>query len=263
MRKKMMTMGIAIIMLFSFVVFAGGRCVIDDSYDISVVRENARRELVEYVGSIRYYPIIGTGIIDNGINGPAIDKIVHEGKIAINNAPDKESIELALYVSKRKLDAIPIIFLHERTSGFLLIFPYENAVFDARTNDGVLQHGRFGELLKSGQNLTFEFLGDMCRNGKMLTTVDWGRDFNIPLLEHAQYAFIEIIIRIDDDIIGYMVIEGNLHLCFLTSSSGIPVISFSSRLLSLFSPVNDNGFQILDEEEVKASIESTKNQFRR
>jgi|GEM_PF-2951733 len=278
--KQCVVFLLVLVMLSSGLVFGAGSCnaVVDE---LELHRESARQQLLEYVGNLTVFSEVANR---NNISGPAIDRIVEEGKNAITNSQSKQYVDLALSDAKSEIRAIPIIAMS--TTTFVLRFPHEDAVFDAVVDYGGLTYTRFAinwwqNVYQSKTVNTASWLTRQHACGAWyFQGLDWMSQYSINfellqyesgsrpssseieylLINAQQQAFMDIVIRLNGEIIGYIVVEFYLYDFNLV---GTPSIIYRHSLLFSASPRKIDGeFVVFNEGAVRASIEDMKNQLR-
>ena len=154
MKKKIIVLGMAVVMLFSVVGLGGCSCsclYMRNIRELEMHRQDARHELMEFAENLYFWTESHFGIgtpnpMRNHISGPAIDRIVADGKQAITNASDKESVDLALSNTKNEIMTIPLVFRQAFNIGshhMMVLFPHENVVFEISVDYGGLDQRHY------------------------------------------------------------------------------------------------------------------------
>jgi len=235
------------------------------NYDIEKIRESAIMQLKEYANNLPPHHVGGGWYDPNYLNGPGLDNIVNEGAVAINNALTRREVNNALNNTKRIIDAIPVKwriysitenwrplnFAPEFAEGFefFLMSSIQNVVYEISVDQG-----KFNSLTITGPLSNHMFIQNLRHPSWWLF---WVFEHNKDVPEQV---FIDIVLRLNDAVIGYTVIEVNLIDVYVYDVSRK---AFKPRLLrSVLSQQIQGNRQAMDYGQVRHSIETTKNYFR-
>jgi len=178
----------------------------------------------------------GKDEIDAAANKPAVDTAVENAEQAIEDVPQKEE-EMGIF----EVEADDMVdcshfeysFTMSAIGAMLVLFHAdENAVFECSVDNG-----QFG--LQSSTN----------QNGQKVHDLFWSPGhYDAPIFEQA---FVDIILKLDEQIIGYAVVE-----IYATAPSNM---GFKARnLKSAIFPKVDGEYQNITENQVKSIIEKIK-----
>ena len=225
------------------------------TYDLSVYKKDAKANLTAYVETLNpddysYY------------NWKAIIDIADIGRENIDKAIDKQGVDTALAAAKEEIDMVSkeekptelaiveeeveIVELEEAglssARGWVITIKHldENIIFNCTVDDGrFIQVPGYSIEGLHGKNVTVHS-GDRfiwINRGEMGTDKDW-----------FQHAFVEIVLTLEQNIIGYVILEFDMRFSDY----------FVNIIKSVIFPMLNGEYQNISEEYVKASIEKAK-----